>query len=98
MRHEVEDDVDAEWIGDLFRELTEEQFVLALPFPAVADVAVVNGQDHHPLPVVEKCPDVNLLRSFPPIHSLESRPGIIRIMGGIPELHGRYLEVVHRKP
>ena len=53
VRHGVEDDVDAERIGLLFRELAEVVFVVTFALPAVAVVGVVADDDHHAALVVE---------------------------------------------
>ena len=64
MRHQVEDDVDPQWIGDSLGVSSEIEFVLPFAFPAVADVAVVDCQNHHPLMVIEERADVHFLGAF----------------------------------
>ena len=71
MRHQVKDDVDAKGIGHLLGEVVEVEFVLTLSFPTIADVAVVDGKDHHPLVVVEQGPDVHFLGAFATEDALE---------------------------
>ena len=71
MRHQVEDDVDAKGIGHLLGEFVEVKFVLTLPFPAIADVAVVDGEDQRPLFVVEHGPDMHFLGTFATEDALE---------------------------
>src|SRR6185436_3952568 len=64
MRHHVEDDIDAKRIGDPFGVLIEISLVRLLAFPAVADVAVVDGQYHDPPMVVEQGANVHFLGAF----------------------------------
>ena len=52
MRHGIGHDVDPHRVRLLFRELVEILFVLAFPFPAVAQVGVVADDRHHPALVV----------------------------------------------
>src|SRR6266540_3466547 len=71
MRHQVKDDVDAKGIGHLLGVLVEVKFVLTLSFPTIADVAVVDGNNHHPLVIVEQGPDVHFLGAFATVDPLE---------------------------
>ena len=71
MRHQVKEDVDAKGIGHFFGEFVEVNFVLALPFPTIADVAVVDRQDQEPLFVVEQGSDVHFLGAFAAEDTLE---------------------------
>jgi hypothetical protein len=71
MRHQVKDDVDAKGIGHLLGEFVEVEFVLTLPFPTIADIAVVDGKNHDPLVVVEQSPDVRFLGAFATVDPLE---------------------------
>jgi len=48
MRQRIEDDVDAQRIGALFRKLAEEVLKFLFAFPAVAIVRVVAGNRHYP--------------------------------------------------
>src|SRR6266516_4431942 len=73
MRHQVKDDVDAKGISHSLGELVEVIFVLTLPFPTIADVAVVDGENHNPLAVVEQRPDVHFLGAFSTVNPLERR-------------------------
>src|SRR6266516_6864471 len=73
MRHQVKDHVDAEGIGHLLGELVEVFLVLTFSFPTIADVAVVNGEYHHPSAVVEQGPDVHFPGAFPTVDPLERR-------------------------
>ena len=66
MGHEIENDIDAERIGDFLGELAEVLLVFPLAFPAIANVTVVDGENHHPLMVVEQRPDVHLFGAFSP--------------------------------
>src|ERR1044071_1197965 len=64
MRHQIEDDVDTERVGDFFRELPEILLVLTFAFPTIADIAVVDGDNHHSLMVVEDRTDVHFMGAF----------------------------------
>jgi hypothetical protein len=57
--HRVEHDVDAEGIGDALGEVLKIILVLPLALPAVAVVAVVGREDHHPALVVVDRPVVD---------------------------------------
>src|SRR3954447_16957775 len=95
MGHQVNDDVDAERIGNAFGISAEIEFILSLPFPSVADVAVVDGQDHHPLLVIENRANVHFLGAFAAENSLEFGPRIVGIVLLVPKLNGRDLQAVH---
>jgi hypothetical protein len=73
MRHQIKDDVDAKGIGHLLGESVEVFFVLTLSFPTIADVAVVDGENHHLLVVVEQRPNVHFLGAFATVNPLERR-------------------------
>ena len=64
MRHQIENDVDAQRIRDSLGVPAEIDFVFSFAFPAVADVTVVDGEDYHPLPVVEQSANVHFLGAF----------------------------------
>src|SRR5262245_6344803 len=98
MRHEVEDGVDAERISDALGIRAEVKLVFAFAFPAVADVAVVDGQDHHPLAVVEQSAHAHFLRALTAENGLQWRLRVPFIVVAVPELDGGDLEAVHRAP
>src|SRR4051812_18163483 len=53
MGHDVKNHIDAERIGDLFREMFKIVMVVSLPFPAVAVVGVMRGKNHQSAFVVK---------------------------------------------
>src|SRR6185437_6966255 len=53
MGHEIENNIDAERITALFRELMEKPVVLALAFPGIAVVGIVRGNHHDASLVVQ---------------------------------------------
>jgi len=53
MRHQIKYNVDAEGISDPFGIAVEISLVLPLPFSSIADVAVMDRQNHHPFPIIE---------------------------------------------
>src|SRR5438067_1818964 len=56
----------------------------------------MDGQDHHPLMVVEQSPDVHFLGALATKNSLQRRLRIIGIIVAVPKLDGRNLELPHR--
>ena len=60
MCHQVKDDVDAERVGPLLRELAKEILVLALALPAVAIVHVVCRDDHDAALFIEDRADMHV--------------------------------------
>src|SRR5437867_11062771 len=55
VRHEVENDVDAERIGAFLREFSKEVFIFTFPFPAITVVGVVGRNDHNSAFGVQDC-------------------------------------------
>ncbi len=95
MGHEVKNDVDAERIRDFLGELSEILLVLSLAFPAIADVAVVNGENHHPLVIVEDGADVHFFGTLAAENGLQLGARVIRIVILIPKLNGGDLQPIH---
>src|ERR1041384_534720 len=56
MGHGVKNDVDGERIRDFLRVVLEVKMIVALPFPAVAVVGVVRGEDNNAAFVVKNRP------------------------------------------
>ena len=60
MRHDVNDDIDREAVGDLLGMILEILVILALPLPTVAVIGVVQSHHHNPASGVEDHPMANL--------------------------------------
>src|SRR5205823_1386516 len=65
VRHQVKNDVNSQRIGPFLRKFVKEVIVLAFALPAVAVVAVVNRDDHHPALFIQNRPDMHLGAFFP---------------------------------
>src|SRR5438309_8996103 len=78
IRHHVKNNVDAQRIGPLFRELTEKIFVLAFALPTIAVVCVVRGDHHDPALIVQDGPHVHLGALFA-IMVFPGYPGVLAV-------------------
>src|ERR1041385_4835738 len=63
--HQVENDVNSQWIGPFLRKLVKEVIVLAFALPAVTVVAIVDRNDHDPPLSIQNRPDMHLAAFFP---------------------------------
>src|ERR1019366_6392779 len=73
VRHQVKDDVDAKWVGNLFGKRVEIVAILALALPPVTHVAVVDHDDHDSLLVVEPGAEMHVVRALAAINPRKVR-------------------------
>src|SRR5439155_2073996 len=65
MSHLVEDNVDCQWVSNLFGEVLEIIMIVSRPFPTIPIIGVAGGNHHHAAFIVENGAMMDLFAFLP---------------------------------